>query len=202
MIGGIKNMIAGCIDRILAQSCDTCERRAACRLVWPEAIGAALSARTTPRPVGRGRGALSLLFAEIAKAVSKRSQAGRGLRRKVERHVEPLLALGDARIDRVAREMGCSRQTLYRRLKGEGLTFEQILDGLRHRRALKLVRDQGVSVKETAYRLGFSDPAAFSRAFKRWTGQSPRDMRGTGATRVRRDRRSRSPHIPSLPPGA
>jgi len=32
-------------------------------------------------------------------------------------------------------------------------------------------------VKDAAYRLGFSDPAAFSRAFKRWTGKSPRDIR-------------------------
>jgi transcriptional regulator of acetoin/glycerol metabolism len=42
--------------------------------------------------------------------------------------VEPLLAEGEANIDRVAREMGLSRQTLYRRLKAEDVTFEQLLD--------------------------------------------------------------------------
>ena len=87
--------------------------------------------------------------------------------------VEPLLASGDANIDRVARELGLSRQTLYRRLKAEGVTFEQLLDELRHRLALKLLRDQHMSVKQAAWRLGFSDPAAFSRAFKRWTGTAP-----------------------------
>jgi AraC-like DNA-binding protein len=183
MIGGIKDMIAGCIERMRARSCGTCERRDNCAFVWPEAIGAAMSARRTPSRSGRRRGAFALLLNEIAKAVGKEMRTGRSsLRREVERHLEPLLASGAARIDRVAKAMGCSRQTLYRRLKAEGLTFEQILDGLRHRRALGLVRDQGLSVKEAAYRLGFSDPAAFSRAFKRWTGQSPRNLRGLRAS--------------------
>jgi AraC-like DNA-binding protein len=91
----------------------------------------------------------------------------------VERHLEPLLAAGPVRIDEVARDLGFSRQTLYRRLKAEGITFEQILDELRRGLALRLIRDEGLTVKDAAYRLGFSDPAAFSRAFKRWTGSSP-----------------------------
>lgn len=182
MIGGLKDMITGCIERMRARSCGTCERRDTCAFVWPEAVGTALAARQAPARPGRGRSMFSLLFNEIARAARKEIPAGRSsLRRDVERHLEPLLASGSARIDRVARAMGCSRQTLYRRLKAEGVTFEQVLDGLRHRRALKLVRGQGLSVKDAAYRLGFSDPAAFSRAFKRWTGKSPRDLRGANA---------------------
>ena len=68
------------------------------------------------------------------------------------------------------------------RLKTEGVTFEQVLDGLRRRLALKLVRDPALPVKELAWRLGFSDPAAFSRAFKRWTGKSPRAFRSLPRT--------------------
>jgi AraC-like DNA-binding protein len=89
-----------------------------------------------------------------------------------------MLESGDVGMDRVARHLGYSRQTLYRRLKAEGATYEQVLDGLRRRLGLRLVRDGAQSVKEVAYRLGFSDPAAFSRAFKRWTGASPSEMRG------------------------
>ena len=57
------------------------------------------------------------------------------------------------------------------------MTFEKILDDLRHRLALNYLAGRKASVNETAYLVGFSDPAAFSRAFKRWTGKSPSEMR-------------------------
>ena len=70
-----------------------------------------------------------------------------------------------------------ARDPLYRRLKAEGTTFETVLDGVRHRLALDYLGAGKVSINETAYLVGFSDPAAFSRAFKRWTGRSPRQWR-------------------------
>jgi AraC-like DNA-binding protein len=97
-------------------------------------------------------------------------------RARVEQCLEPLLPSGEVGIERVARALGCSRQTLYRRLKAEGVTFEQVLDALRHRLALRYIQGERMGVKQAAYRLGFSDPAAFSRAFKRWTGRSPGAM--------------------------
>jgi AraC-like DNA-binding protein len=80
-------------------------------------------------------------------------------------------------MDVIAGGMGLSRQTLFRRLKDEGTTFEKLLDELRHKMALNYLSEKKVSVNETAYLTGFSESAAFSRAFKRWTGQSPRAMR-------------------------
>ena len=56
----------------------------------------------------------------------------------------------------------------------EGATFETVLDELRHKMALHYLDGKKVSVNEIAYLVGFSEAAAFSRAFKRWTGTSPR----------------------------
>jgi AraC-like DNA-binding protein len=88
-----------------------------------------------------------------------------------------ILHTGDASVDIIAKKLGFSRQTLFRRLKAEGATFEKVLDELRHKMALHYLSGKKVSVNETAYLVGFSEPAAFSRAFKRWTGSSPRTMR-------------------------
>jgi AraC-like DNA-binding protein len=122
----------------------------------------------------RAASAFAKASADKPAAAAAPQQAGPGpFREEVERHLEPLLAAGPIGIDSVARALGYSRQTLYRRLKAEGVTFEQVLDGLRRNLALRFIREEGLPVKEAAYRLGFSDPAAFSRAFKRWTGASP-----------------------------
>ena len=100
----------------------------------------------------------------------EQSKTSRG---KVERLVMPILHTGEVGMEAIAAKMGMSRQTLWRELKAEGVTFEQVLDELRHKLALHYLAGKKVSVNETAYLVGFSDPAAFSRAFKRWTGTTP-----------------------------
>lgn len=98
-------------------------------------------------------------------------------RGRVEALLMPSLHTGGTNIDAIAHTMAMSRQTLYRRLKAEGATFEEVLEALRHKMALHYLQGKKVSVNETAYLVGFSDPAAFSRAFKRWAGKSPREAR-------------------------
>jgi len=109
--------------------------------------------------------------AEALLANLERSKTTRG---RVESLLLPALHAGDIGIEAVADKMGISRWTLARKLKAEGVTFEQCLDELRHKMALHYLSGKKASVNETAYLVGFSEPAAFSRAFKRWTGKSPR----------------------------
>jgi AraC-like DNA-binding protein len=89
----------------------------------------------------------------------------------------PILHTGEVSMDTIAGKMALSRQTLLRKLKAEGTTFEKLLDELRHKMALHYLSGKKTSVNETAYLVGFSESAAFSRAFKRWTGSSPRAVK-------------------------
>ena len=115
-----------------------------------------------------------------AEALLKSLENSKSTRGRVEGLLMPILHTGNARMDTVARKLGISRQTLFRRLKAEGVTFEQVHDELRHKLALHYLAGKKVSVNETAYLVGFSEAAAFSRAFKRWTGASPGKMRLSG----------------------
>lgn len=117
------------------------------------------------------------ILAAHADAQLKALDRSRSLAARVESLLLPVLHTGEASVDAAARALGVSRQTLYRRLKAEATSFEAVLDGLRRRLALDYLGARKVSVNETAYLLGFSDPAAFSRAFKRWTGVSPKTWR-------------------------
>jgi AraC-like DNA-binding protein len=115
-----------------------------------------------------------------ADSLLKELENSKTTRGRVESLLLPLLHTGDVSMDKIAGRLGLSRQTLFRKLKSEGTSFEKVLDELRHRLALDYLRGRKVSVNETAYLVGFSEPAAFSRAFKRWTGTSPRDVRVKG----------------------
>lgn len=93
----------------------------------------------------------------------------------------PLLAANEATAARVAVAMGISRQTLYRRLDAEGTNFKELLAAKRQHLAIRYLRVEKVPVKVAAWRLGFSSPEAFSRAFKRWTGTSPGRFQSSSA---------------------
>jgi AraC-like DNA-binding protein len=117
------------------------------------------------------------VLSERAMTLVKELENSKSARGRVESLLMPMLHTGDISMDAIATKMAVSRQTLFRRLKAEDVTFEKVLDELRHRLALDYLGGRKTSVNETAYLVGFSDPAAFSRAFKRWTGKSPSEMR-------------------------
>lgn len=120
---------------------------------------------------------LSEVLSARADELLKSLEMSKTMRGRVENLLIPILHTGEASMDTIAGKLSLSRQTLFRRLKAEGVTFEHILDELRYKLALHYLNGKKASVNETAYLVGFSEPAAFSRAFKRWTGSSPRVAR-------------------------
>lgn len=80
-------------------------------------------------------------------------------------------------IDYAANYFNMSISTLKNHLRQEGYNYSNIIDQVRKSRAVKLVNSKSVQLKEIACELGFANPAAFSRAFKRWTDTTPAEYR-------------------------
>ncbi|WP_416368357.1 AraC family transcriptional regulator ligand-binding domain-containing protein [Tritonibacter mobilis] len=93
------------------------------------------------------------------------------------RLLTPALSNGVPQAADVAREMGMSERTLYRRLADEGLTFRDVLTEAQSSLAQELLKDSRSSIAEIAFLTGFSEQSTFSRAFKRWVGQAPAQFR-------------------------
>lgn len=82
----------------------------------------------------------------------------------------------------VARELGLSERSLSRSLAGENTSYRRLLDQSRYQMAQELLCHSTLPIADIANRVGYTDPANFNRAFRRWSGQSPGE--------VRRNRRS------------
>ncbi len=95
------------------------------------------------------------------------------LRKFIEQH----LAHAQLDAESAAEHLHMSRHTLYRKLKKAGVSFQGLVEEVRHAQALRLLAQRDVSISEVAFVLGFSELSAFSRAFKRWTGSSPAHYR-------------------------
>lgn len=81
---------------------------------------------------------------------------------------------GDPSVTRVAAALELHRKTLSRRLRTEGTSFRRLRDELRMQLARRYLSEQGLSVEEVAFLLGYSERSAFHRAYRRWTGHTPR----------------------------
>ncbi len=87
------------------------------------------------------------------------------------------LRTGVPELPTIARRLAVSERTLRRRLSEEETSFRRLLDETRADLARSYVRDRRIPLTEVAFLLGFSDPSAFHRAFRRWTGSTPAEHR-------------------------
>ncbi|MEL6861329.1 MAG: AraC family transcriptional regulator ligand-binding domain-containing protein [Pseudomonadota bacterium] len=99
------------------------------------------------------------------------------LEHEIRRVVTHVLSEGVPSLSLIASELGMGSRTLQRRLAESGLTFQSLVDLARHELAQNLLRDSDYALAEIAFLTGFSEQSGFTRAFKRWAGQTPRSYR-------------------------
>jgi AraC-like DNA-binding protein len=96
------------------------------------------------------------------------------LRTNVENTLARLLPHGQGVVENVAQKLGISPRTLRRKLADEGVTFAGLREDLRLALATRYLMEQDLSISRIAWLLGYTEVSAFSHAFRRWTGRTPR----------------------------
>jgi AraC-like DNA-binding protein len=114
-------------------------------------------------------------------ALAERGGDTSQLRTRVENAISSLLPHGRVLVEDIARSLGMSERTLARKLSDEGLNFTEILQQLRRDLAVRYLDDRKLHISKIAWLLGFHEVSAFTHAFKRWTGKTPKQMRTASA---------------------
>ena len=140
-----------------------------------------LHARDAQRPLQDADDALAAIVGRRLERVLvlQDARAGGPLATRVRRVLVEALGRSSLTPESVAATLGTSHRTLSRRLASEATSFRALHDDVRAEFARVMLEDQGSSVADVAFFLDYSEPAAFHRAFRRWTGRTPRQFRRT-----------------------
>jgi AraC-like DNA-binding protein len=138
-----------------------------------------LSAADAARPMRDADAALAgIIRRRLENALEARDRSSAGaMSTRVRRLLVEHLGQSVMTLDAVATALAVSRRTLTRRLAEERTSFRHILDQVRCDFARALLQDRSLSIGDIAFFLQYSEPAAFHRSFRRWTGKTPRAFR-------------------------
>lgn len=115
---------------------------------------------------------VTALLTEARWIDQERCELIEGLQREVRKQLGVPPSLTE-----LAHQLNISERTLRRRIESAGLSYQAVIDETRRSRALSLLGREELSLMEVAFQTGFSDERNFRRAFKRWTGMTPREAR-------------------------
>jgi AraC-like DNA-binding protein len=141
-----------------------------CNAMWN---GTTLSAAVWHLPLPRRDPLLREMLERHANELLGRLPNRTGVSLEVQRALISRVSGGDTRILAVARQLKMSARTLQRRLADEGVSYQELLDLARKEAASRYLAESTLAIGEVAYLVGFSEPAPFHRAFKRWFGVTP-----------------------------
>ena len=139
--------------------------------------GWALSRDMCQLPLRRRDPALGSLLQRQAEEAITRLPSIEGVAADVRWALASRVGRGDTRIHTMARTLGMSARSLQRRLAACGVSYQQLLDLARKDAAERYLTDSSLSIGEVSYLLGYSEPAAFTRAFRRWHQEAPQAFR-------------------------
>ena len=165
------------VEVTMRQPAPPCPERVDACFGCPVRFGAprgsiAFDRQTADRPLVAANRELAAANDRIAAEYLARLQRG-DVGSRVKEAVLDHLPSGAPSDEDVARALHLSTRTLQRKLRDEGTTYSAVLEAVRRELAAAYLRDQDLTLTEISYLLGFGDTSSFSRAFKRWTGQSP-----------------------------
>jgi AraC-like DNA-binding protein len=151
----------------------------------PVTFGGTLTYVTFPqaylnRPIAHSDPGLRALLENQAEALLRALPGSEDFVRRLKEALLRCLHDGEPTLDRVAQRLAMSSRTLQRRLTDKHLNFQHLLDRTRAELARGYLLTDNLSLAEIALLLGYSEQSAFNRAFKRWTGQTPRALRLPG----------------------
>ena len=130
-------------------------------------------------PLRQPDAALLALLQQQADTLLGELPSGDNIEQAVCRCIATQSREGEPTLERVAAALHTTPRTLHRRLEKEGCNFRGLREHTRQRLAEDYLRDPRLHLAEIAQLLGFSEQSAFSRSFRRWTGQSPNAWRRT-----------------------
>lgn len=124
-------------------------------------------------PMAKADATLQKILEAQVVAVIQKLPRGEATTDAVRRLLAAELGEGQPTLEQIAPRLHMSARTLHRRLEDEGTSFRQVLTEVRRELAARHLSERQLAIGEIAFLLGFSEPSAFHRAFKRWTGHAP-----------------------------
>lgn len=149
-----------------------------CKLIFGSPMSALVfNSATLDTPIPQPNKDLLTVFERYAVELLAKLTEADSYTNKVNRMIIKLLRGETPTIEEVARELAMSVRNLQLKLKEQGTTYSAILDDVRRDLAMRYLKDREVPIAEISYLLGFSEPSAFHRCFKKWTNSTPAKFR-------------------------
>lgn len=157
------------------------ERVFGCRVHWSAAAHRLrFSLKDWSQPTAHPDPALLAVLEDHARLLREQHPSTSSLLDRLDQVLERAWQTGEPTLGGAARALGMSARSLQRRLLAEGSAFSERVDAARRRATLRWLRCPEVSLAEVAYLVGFKEQASLTRAVRRWTGQTPGQLRRAG----------------------